>query len=253
MGPIDFMPYPKDYSDFFVADLEAYIKRHQHDLAGIIIEPMLGEGGYIPANPEVLIALDRLCKQYKVYLILDEVQTGIGRTGRWFAFQHYNLDPDIITLAKGIGSGMPIGAMAAKASIMDQWKTGAHGGTYCGNPVCAQAALATLSIVERLLPRISTVADSAVQYLKSRLDSHPHIAEIRHLGLMIGISCVFDKSAYKPYPMWVKKLLPAILDQNILVIACNGHVLRIMPPLIIRADQLLDALSVVCDVIDTYR
>jgi 4-aminobutyrate aminotransferase len=195
-----------------------------------------------------------VCQQYGVLFILDEIQTGFGRTGQWFAHQHYGVDPDVITLAKGMGSGMPIGAMAAKASVMAKWETGAHGGTYCGNPVCAAAARATLDVVEPLIPTVNALAHRALAVLNDRLADHPYVGDIRGLGLMIGIECVTDRATRAPNPQWVKTVMAAALDSDVLVIACGGGaVIRLMPPLIITETQLLDGIERLCAVMHAHR
>lgn len=262
MGPVDFLPYPNTYhadqpEAVFIANWEAqlaeYMATHHADLAAVIIEPMLGEGGYVPAPAACLQAVARLCQQYGVLFILDEIQTGFGRTGHWFAHQRYGVDPDVITLAKGMGSGMPIGAMAAKASVMAKWDTGAHGGTYCGNPVCAAAARATIQVLEPLIPTVNPLAHRVMAVLQDRLADHPYVGDIRGLGLMIGIECVADRATRAPNPQWVKTVMAAALDSDVLVIACGGTVIRLMPPLIITEAQLLDGIERLCAVMHAHR
>ncbi len=262
MGPVDFLPYPNtyhaeqpaaEYVADWIAQLTAYLDQNQSDLAAVIMEPMLGEGGYVPAPQACLKAVEHLCKQYGVLFILDEIQTGFGRTGHWFAHQKYGVDPDIITMAKGMGSGMPIGAMAAKTPIMNQWRTGAHGGTYCGNPVCAAAARATLDVVAPLIPTVNALAEHAMAILHERLANHPHVGVIRGLGLMIGIECVVDHDSRAPNPEWVQRVLSAALAHDVLVVACNGTVIRLMPPLIISQAQLVDGLERLCAVMNDHR
>jgi 4-aminobutyrate aminotransferase-like enzyme len=217
------------------------------NVAAVIIEPILGEGGYYIAPPEYLQALQDRCQSLGILLIIDEVQTGIARTGSWFYFQQLGLTPDIITLAKGLGSGMPIGACMAKKEIMDQWRPGAHGGTYGGNPVSCAAALATLSVLENYLESVKTLGRWALAMLQDAIGSHPVVGEIRGVGLMIGIEFVNDKN--QPNPDAMKRVIDYCLDHHVIVISCGiyDNVIRIIPPLIIDKSLLNQGLSVVID------
>ena len=250
---VDFIDYPYAHhgqlTDRIIDELTAYFAEKNDDLAAVIIEPVLGEGGYVPAPKSVLVALRKLCDQYGVYLIFDEIQSGMGRTGNWFAFHGYGVEPDIVTIAKGVASGMPLGAVAAREALMSKWTTGAHGGTYSGNPVCAAAANATVDVIAEVLPGISALSQKAYAFLKARLANVPKVGDIRVAGLMIGVEFGTDDAAS------LKQVLATCLDQDLLLVSCgvNGNVVRIMPPLVIDEATLMAGLTTFCDAIDALN
>lgn len=213
-------------------------------IGAMIIEPVIGEGGYIPAPAPVLQTLRDWCTQHNVLLIFDEIQSGIARTGTWFCYQHYDIVPDIITTAKGIASGLPLGACISTQEIMDQWHTGSHGGTYGGNPLACRAGLATLTVLEPLLPTIQAMGKHAMQRLKTDLREIPFIGDIRGIGLMIGIECISDANK-SPHPGIVSDLLADCLNQGLLIVSCGIHrnIIRLMPPLTISMDELNQGLD----------
>ncbi len=211
-------------------------------IAGLIIEPILGEGGYVVVKKDFLQGLRRLADRYGALLIFDEVQTGIGRTGKWFACQHTGVVPDIIALAKGIASGLPLGACLAKAEVMQKWSPGAHGSTFGGNPVCCAAAIATLQVIrdEKLLANAVKQGAYLLGELKRLQKKYPAIKDVRGLGLMIGV----DFGANEP----VRSIMNQCLKQGVLMIptGADGTVMRLIPPLgVTRAqvDQALRAFS----------
>jgi 4-aminobutyrate aminotransferase len=212
-------------------------------IAGVIIEPILGEGGYIVVAPEFLKGLRALCDQYQALLIFDEVQTGVGRTGQWFACQHAGVAPDIIALAKGIASGLPLGACLAKAEVMAKWSPGAHGSTFGGNPVSCAAALATLGVIKqgKLLANAAKQGAYLVAELKKLQKTSPVIKDVRGIGLMIGV----DFGANEP----VKKVMNACLANGVLLIptGADGTVMRFIPPLNVTRAQIDQALKVFAD------
>ena len=219
-------------------------------IAAIIIEPIIGEGGYIPAPASVLKTLRDWCTSTGVLLIFDEIQSGIGRTGEWFYFQHHGIAPDILTTAKGIASGLPLGACISTQAIMDQWATGSHGGTYGGNPLSCVAGSATLSVIEPRLHQIKHYGHHAMRRLHSELSSHPNIGDIRGEGLMIGIEFILDEDK-TPATELVTKILSECLKQQLIVVSCGIHrnIVRLMPPLVISQDELdsgLDTFISIC-------
>ncbi len=198
-------PYPYCYRCFFgqrpgscSMDCFQYLERlfkhliHPEEIACMIMEPVLGEGGYVVPPPEFLRNLRALCDTWGILLILDEVQSGVGRTGRWFASEHFGVIPDIMTIAKGIASGMPLSAVAARREIMAKWPPGAHGTTFGGNPVACAAAIATISVIEeeKLLENAASVGGYAMERLKDMKERHPSMGDVRGLGLMVGIEFV---------------------------------------------------------------
>jgi 4-aminobutyrate aminotransferase len=214
-------------------------------VAAVIIEPFIGEGGYIPAPGSVLRLLREWCSSTGVLLIFDEIQSGIGRTGEWFYFQHFHVVPDILTTAKGIASGLPLGACISSKAIMDQWPTGSHGGTYGGNPLTCAAGSATLSVISPLLPQIKQLGALAIRRLRTELEGHPNIGDIRGEGLMIGIEFVKTNSGV-PGPELVKKMMDDCLNQCLIILSCGIHrnVVRLMPPLVISEDELHKGLDI---------
>jgi 4-aminobutyrate aminotransferase len=232
-------------------EIEKYLAGKK-DIAAIIIEPIKGEGGYIPAPKAFLNILRQICNKNNILLIFDEVQTGFGRTGQWFAYQHYGIVPDIMALAKGIASGMPLGACLAKKEIMDQWTSGAHGGTYGSNPVTCAAGLATLKVLQKHLPQVSLLGQKAYALLKSKISQHKYVGDIRGQGLMIGIEFVKDKTSKEPHAQLVKKIMQDCLKEGLIVISCgmNDNVIRIIPPLTIKETELRKGLNILIKVIN---
>ncbi len=260
---IQFIPYPNTYRcPWGKQDPEDSLKKHleelentallNSDVAAIIIEPVLGEGGYFPAPKQYLKKLEEICKKKNIFMIFDEIQSGIGRTGKWFDIQHNELDFDIITSAKGIGSGMPLAACIAKKEIMDKWPPGAHGGTYGANPVTCAAGLATLSVVEEILPNISPMSEKGFSLLRSKLEDHKYVGNIRGKGFMFGIEFVKDKQSKEPNKDIISLILKNCIAKGLIVMSCgvNDNVIRIMPPLTCSEEELLTGLNILTEVIN---
>jgi 4-aminobutyrate aminotransferase len=206
------------------------------EVAAIVVEPILGEGGYIVPKKEFLVRLRELCDQHGILLVFDEVQSGMGRTGKMFAAEHFGVRPDIITLAKGLSSGMPLGAMMARKEVMT-WTGGTHGSTCGGNPVCIAAALATVELLETALCENSTRVGA---FLKDRLTQNlmgKHgVIDVRGLGLMIGVE--FD-SAKKS-----SAVANLCYQRGLLVLECGTKAIRLSPPLVITQEQAATAADV---------
>lgn len=228
---------------------------HDHQIAAVIIEPVIGEGGYIPAPASFLSHLREWCDRLGILLIFDEIQSGFLRSGSWFAFQNLGVRPDIITLAKGIASGLPLGACVASDALMSQWATGSHGGTYGGNPVCCAAGLATIDVLRSIESELPEKASHLRHLLDKRLSDHPHIGDIRGSGLMIGIELVKDRTANLPYPELLATIMAECREQNLMVVSCgiHGNVLRLMPPLTISLDELDIGVGILADVLNAHR
>lgn len=214
--------------------------------AAIIIEPVLGEGGYVPVPDHFLQALRTICDEHGILLILDEVQSGFGRTGRFFAFEHADIVPDVIVMAKGLGSGMPISAIASRAELMRDWVSGSHGGTYGGgNAVVLAAACETVKVVVE--EKLAENADHLGAYLQDKLrelqTTYPIIGDVRGRGLMIATEFTHDGQPDAPTAKAVAKVC---LDNNLLLLTCGsyGNVIRWIPPLIVTKDQLDVALTI---------
>jgi 4-aminobutyrate aminotransferase len=256
MPGVTHVPYPNAYRPVFAGDDQGaavldYIRmlfRHNvpaKEVAGILVEPIQGEGGYLVPPDGFLEGLRALCDEHGILLIFDEVQAGIGRTGKMFASQHFGVAPDIMTLAKGLGSGLPIGMVVAKRSIMEQWKRGAHGNTFGGNPICCAAAIATLDLVER-----EFAANAAVvgQYFMERLCAlqakHACIGDVRGKGLMIGMELVEDRVSKAPATALCDAVINRAFHNGLLLLSCGVSTVRFMPPLVITRAQVDEAVAI---------
>ncbi len=225
------------------------------EVAACIIEPVLGEGGYGPAPPVFLLKLRELCNEHGILLIFDEVQSGMGRTGKWFAADHYRIIPDIMTVAKGIASGFPLSALVSTRKIMEKWEPGAHGTTFGGNPVSCAASLATIAVIEeeKLLEKSRLLTDQAMARLNRLAELNPAIGDVRGIGLMIGIEFVTKTGA--PHREACQKILDFCLKKGLIMINCGPerNVVRFIPPLITTEDQLDMALAILEEGVKTIR
>ena len=216
------------------------------EVAAAIIEPVLGEGGYVPAPAKYLSGLRKLCDTYGILLVFDEVQSGIGRTGRWFASDHYGVTPDILVAAKGIASGFPLSAIVSRKELMHRWDPGAHGTTFGGNPVSCAAALATIDAIEQesLLEKASASGDNVLCRLRRLAERHPEIGDVRGFGYMIGIEFVDDDGA--PDGTACTKVLDFCLNNGLILISCapGRNVVRFIPPLIATDSAMEEALEI---------
>ncbi|MGN6453514.1 MAG: acetyl ornithine aminotransferase family protein [Steroidobacteraceae bacterium] len=214
------------------------------EVAAVLVEPIQGEGGYIVPPDGFLAALRALCDRHGMLLIFDEVQCGIGRTGKMFASQHWGVTPDIMALAKGLGSGLPIGAAVARRRYMEQWKRGAHGNTYGGNPLCCAAALATLELVEReYAANAASVGEYFIARLRELKERYPCIGEVRGKGLMIGMELVTDRATKAPARALCDAVLTRAFHQGLLLLACGQSTVRFIPPLMVNRGHVDEALK----------
>ena len=221
-------------------DLEAVatIARNNNDVAAIMVEPITGEGGIQIPDEDYLQGLRQICDEHDWLLILDEIQTGMGRTGAMFAFQHSQVQPDIMTLAKGLGNGVPIGACLARGKAAELFKPGHHGSTYGGNPLVCSAALAVLDTLqkEQLTERAAALGTQMFDSLKASLADQQGVVEIRGCGLMLAIE--LDRPC--------TELMQQALDNGLLINVTAGQVVRLLPPLILsdaEAEQIVDGVS----------
>ncbi|MBA3515082.1 MAG: acetyl ornithine aminotransferase family protein [Pyrinomonadaceae bacterium] len=214
------------------------------EVAGIVVEVVQGEGGYVPAPRNFLEGLRRICDQHGIILIVDEVQSGMGRTGKMFASDHFDLKPDIVCIAKGIGSGLPIGVCVARANLMD-WKPGAHASTFGGNPVCIAAALKTIELLEGGLVQNSAEVGS---YLKGELEKlmrkYDCIGDVRGMGLMIGVEFVEDRTSNKPAPELRDRVEVACFERGLVILGAGTNTIRWSPPLILTTDNVDVAIEI---------
>ena len=258
MPGVTHVPYPNVYRPLFVGPDQGravldYIENvlfqsnvPASDVAAILVEPIQGEGGYLVPPDGFLQGLRELCDRHGILLIFDEVQSGIGRTGKMFASQHWGVSPDIMTLAKGLGSGMPIGLMVARRRHMEKWKRGAHGNTFGGNPLCCAAALATLDLVER---EYAANAESVGQYfihaLRQLQQRFECVGDVRGKGLMIGMELVSDRSSRKPAKQLCEKVLTRAYHNGLLLLSCGQSTVRFIPPLMVTRAHVDEAMAMI--------
>ena len=261
-GGVFVSPYPYAYFygwddemtvAFCVKQLEHLLKTQSapDETAAIFIEPILGEGGYVPAPLPFLHELRRVCDEHGIMLVMDEVQTGFGRTGKMFCFEHAfentEVRPDIIVMAKGLGSGLPISGIAASRDLMNRWQTGTHGGTYGGGsaiPLAAAKATVEVLVEERLPENAAAMGERLLSGLRELQHQHPVLGDVRGRGLMIGTE--FTSSDGQPDPETCKRVHGACLEQNLLLLTCGtyGNIIRWIPPLIVNAEQIDEALEI---------
>jgi 4-aminobutyrate aminotransferase len=214
------------------------------DVAAFLIEPIQGEGGYIVPPPDFFPALREVCDKHGILLIADEVQSGMGRTGKWWAIENFGVEPDIITSAKGIASGVPLGAMIAKKEIMD-WPKGSHGNTYGGNPLACSASLATIDLIEKqFLQNAKEVGDYAQDALAEIMARHPSIGDVRGIGLMIGVEFVLDRDSKEPAAGLRDDVVNFAFERGLLTLGCGQSVIRLAPPLSVTRGEVDDALMI---------
>ena len=252
MPGVTHVPYPNPYRPLFAgADqgkavldyIRMLFERNlpANEVAAIVIEPLQGEGGYLVPPDGFLQGLRQICDEHGILLVFDEVQSGIGRTGRMFAAQHSGVTPDIMTLAKGLASGMPIGAVVAKQSLMKQWKKGAHGNTFGGNPVCCAAANATIDLVrEQYAQNAAKVGAHFMKRLEEMRPDYPCIGDIRGRGLMIGVELIEPDGA--PAKKLMDPLLHRAYQNGLLLLTCGVSTLRFMPPLCVSEAEVDEAM-----------
>lgn len=207
------------------------------EVAAIILEPIQGEGGYVVAPQSFLQEIRRICDQHGILLIDDEVQSGVGRTGKWWAIEHSGIEPDIVCIAKGIASGMPLGICMSRAEIMD-WVPGSHASTFGGNPVSLAAAAATLNIIEREgLRNVTEVGDAVLGRLKTWLENYACVGEVRGRGLMLAIELVRSKQTREPAPQLRDRVIELAFERGLLLLGCGETSIRICPSLLINQDE----------------
>jgi 4-aminobutyrate aminotransferase len=214
------------------------------EVAAVVIEPIQGEGGYIVPEAGFLEGLRELCDRHGILFVADEIQSGTGRTGKMWAIEHWGVEPDILLTAKGIASGMPLGAMVAKASIMESWSIGAHGSTYGGNPVACAAALATIELLEGgLVENAAARGEQAFVGLREIADRHaPLVTEVRGKGLMIGVE--FDSPETAEAVQW------ASFERGLLVLECGKQTVRMCPPLVVDEAEVTTGIRIFGEAID---
>lgn len=247
---VSHVDYPNSYRGLqsleSLNQLEDLFKRTvaPQEVAGIIVEPIQGEGGYIVPPPEFHRELRKLCDQHGILLIADEVQSGMGRTGKMFAMEHWGVVPDVVCLAKGIASGMPLGAIIAREGIMD-WGPGSHASTFGGNPISCVAALETIKLLEEsLMENARLVGEHLKGRLRDLMARHRAIGDVRGIGLMIGAELVRDRGTKEPDAGLRDEVVQACFRQGLLLLGCGASTLRFCPPLVITREQCDTAVAI---------
>lgn len=237
----------EDYGETVVRYIEDQILGHilpPDEVAGILVETIQGEGGYIVPPPGFYPALRKLCDKYGILLMVDEVQSGMGRTGKWWAIEHFGIEPDIVTAAKGIASGMPLGACIARQSVMD-WERGSHGNTYGGNPLACAAALATMELIQdEYLANAAEVGQYTIDALEEIQARHPSIGDVRGIGLMIGVDFVNDRKSKEPAKQLADRVVELAFERGLLTLGCGKSVIRVAPALSISKTEVDEGLSI---------
>ncbi|HLF03484.1 MAG TPA: aminotransferase class III-fold pyridoxal phosphate-dependent enzyme, partial [Anaerolineales bacterium] len=249
-------PYPYSYrldmnddeaTDYCLDQIKHLLKSQTapEETAAIVIEPVLGEGGYVVPPARFMQELRELCDHYGILLIADEVQSGFGRTGKWFAVEHFGITPDILTMAKGIASGLPLSGLAASPDLMAKWTPGTHGGTYGGNAVACAAAVATIQTMrdERLIENAAKMGEVLVAGLRKIQEEHPEIGDVRGAGLMIATE--FTDPKRQPWTDRAKAVTKAALNEGLMLLTCGSYdnTIRWIPPLIVSEPQIKEALG----------
>ncbi len=236
----------EDYGETVVRYIDDQILGHilpPDEVAGILVETIQGEGGYIVPPPGFYPALRKLCDKHGILLIMDEVQSGMGRTGKWWAIEHFGVEPDIVTAAKGIASGMPLGACIARQSVMD-WERGSHGNTYGGNPISCAAALATFELInDEYLANAADVGQYTMDALEEIQARHPSMGDVRGRGLMIGVEFVQDRNTKEPAKELCDRIVELAFERGLLTLGCGKSVIRIAPALSINKSEIDEGLQ----------
>ncbi len=239
---------PEQTSEWCLQELKNLLlsQTAPQETAAILIEPVLGEGGYVVPPTSFMQELRKLCSEHGIMLIADEIQSGFGRTGRWFAHEHFNIQPDIITIAKGLGSGLPISGVISTQEIMKKWIPGSHGGTFGGNAVAAAGAVATIRAMrdENMLQNALDRGTQLVAGLKALQAQYPNIGDIRGLGLMIGTE--FRTADHQPDKNTAKAVVAACQERGMLLLTCStwDNTIRWIPPLVVTAEEIDKGLSI---------
>ena len=258
MAGVSHVPYPNgyrpvldarggDYGEAVVRFIEETVLTTvlpPEDCAGVLVEPIQGEGGCVVPTDGFFPALRRLCDKYGILLIADEVQSGVGRTGKWWAIENWGVEPDIVCFAKGIASGIPLGGILARASVMD-WPVGAHGNTFGGNPIACSAAVATLSLVgDGMMQNALEMGEFAMDALAEIQTRHKSIGQVRGKGLMIGVEFVADRQNKRPARKLRERIIQKAFSQGLLLLGCGESSIRVAPPLNIERNLLDEGLQI---------
>ena len=223
------------------------------EVAAFLIEPLQGEGGYYPASREFLAAIRELADDHGILLIMDEVQTGFGRTGDWFTSQVYDIRPDVVVMGKAIANGMPLSAVGASKELYSKWEPGSHGTTFGGNPIACAAAAATVDGLKDVIPGVAERSDHAFTGLGDLQERHRTVGDVRGLGLMIGVELV--KEDRSPDPAAFAAVASYAIDNGLVILDCgpDGNIIRFIPPLNVSIDDLDAGIDILDDALGAYE
>jgi 4-aminobutyrate aminotransferase len=245
-----------DATEHALMELDLKLKHEvmPDELAAFLVEPMQGEGGYYPAPPAFLQRLRELADRHGILLVLDEVQTGFGRTGTWFASEHYGVEPDVLVMGKAIANGLPLSAVGARARLHDAWPAGSHGTTFGGNPVSCAAAAANVDVLAGLIPGVAERSSHAFAHLGELAERHPTIGEVRGLGLMIGVELV-KPGSNTPDPEAFPFLARYARHHGLFILDCgpDANVIRFVPPLCVSLEELDTAIEIIDGALGAYE
>ena len=214
------------------------------DVAAVLVEPIQGEGGYIPAAPGFFPRLREICTKYDILLIVDEVQSGVGRTGKWWAIEHFGVEPDIVCVGKGIASGVPLGAIISRKSVVT-WPIGSHGNTYGGNPIACAAGLATLDLIgDDYMKNATDTGEYTMDALEEMKVRHPSIGDVRGIGLMIGVEFVKDRQTKEHAAELRNRIVNLSFERGLLSLGCGKSAIRITPPLNVSRGEIDEGLEI---------
>jgi 4-aminobutyrate aminotransferase len=260
MAGVFIAPYPYSYkygwsdeqtTEWCLEELEFLFlsQTAPNETAGILIEPVLGEGGYVVPPARFVKSLREICDKYGIMLIVDEIQSGFGRTGKWFAQEHFNITPDVMTVAKGIASGLPLSGVFSRLDLMRKWQTGTHGGTYGGNAIACAAGVATIKAMrdENMLENARIRGEQLINHLRRIQLDFPVIGDVRGLGLMIGAE--FRTPDRKPDKTTTKAVVNACLERKLMLLTCGTYdnVIRWIPPLVVTEKEIEEAADIFVD------
>ena len=225
-----------------------------HEVAAFLIEPVQGEGGYYPTPRRFMDQLTELAGEHGILMMFDEIQTGFGRTAKWFASEHYGVEPDVLLMGKAIANGLPLSAIGARAEIFDRWAPGSHGTTFGGNPVACAAAAANMDALAELIPGTPALSEHAFGRFAELKHRHPTIGDVRGLGLMIGVELV-KAGTNEPDPDAFPFLAQHTRDNRLLILDCgpNGNIIRFIPPLCVTTEELDQGIDIIDAALAAYE
>ncbi len=266
LGSVFVAPFPHPYrwamseeaaTERSLDELRLMLKHEvrPNNIAAFLVEPVQGEGGYYPAPPKFLQELRNIANEYGIALVFDEVQTGFGRTASWFASDHFDVNPDIIAMGKGIANGFPLSAYGASSDVVDGWPVGAHGTTFGGNPVACAAAGAVIETMGGLFDHARQLSGRAFERFNKMAESSRVVGDVRGLGLMIGIELVKDPDTREPDAGAMQHISRHGLANELIIIGCgpDGNVIRFIPPLVATMDDLERAIDVIEEAVEDYE